>query len=58
MISEKIEFELCAIDAIKTMFIMKICTTGVLERTRSHEIENDLNYNEKSSLIPDYLLLA
>ena len=38
-------------DAIKTMFVMNICTSGVLERTRSHEIE-------KSSLIPDYLLLA
>ena len=53
-----IEFELCAIDAIRTVFVTKICTTSVLEQTRSDEIENDSNYNEKSSLIPDYLVLA
>ena len=40
------------------MFVTKICTTGVLERTRSHENEKDLNYNERSSLIPDCLVLA
>ena len=32
--------------------------TGVLEQTKSHKIENDLNYNEKSSLVLDYLVLA
>ena len=45
-------------DATRTMFVTKICTTGILEQTRSHEIENDLNYNERSSLIPDYFVLA
>ena len=48
--------KLCTVVVTSTMFVTKICTTGVLERTRSHEIENDLNYNERSSLIPNYLL--
>ena len=47
-----------AIDATRTTFVMKICMTGMLEWTRSHEIENDLNYNKRSWLIPDYLILA
>ena len=29
-----------------------------VEWTRSQKIENDLNYNERSSLIPDYLVLT
>ena len=40
------------------MFVTNTCTTGILEQTTSHEIENDLNYNEKSSLILDYLVLT
>ena len=43
----KLNSKLCAIDATRTIFETKMCTTGVLERTRSHEIENDLNYNEE-----------
>ena len=32
--------------------------TGILEQTRSHETENNLNLNERSLLILDYLVLA
>ena len=34
-----------------------MCTTGALEKTRSHEVENNLNFKEGSSFIPDYLAL-
>ena len=49
----------CVIDATRNYVRDKICTkTGVLERTRSHEVEDYLNFNGRSSLILDYLVLA
>ena len=53
----KLISKLCAVDVIRCIG-NEVCTTGILERTRNHEIESDLNYNERSSLIPDYLTLA
>ena len=50
--------KLCTIDATRTMFVTNIYTTDILEQTRSHEIKNDLNYNERNSFIPDYFILA
>ena len=38
----KLNSKLCTIDATRTTFVTKICMTGVLERTRRREIENDL----------------
>ena len=35
----------------------EICTTGVLERTRSHRVMKYLNFSEKSSLIPDFVFV-
>ena len=50
--------KLCAIVGTRTMFVTKIYTTGVLEWTRSHEIEKVLNYNERSLLIPNCLVVT
>ena len=56
----KLSSKICSIDPTMTMFVTKMCKTGLLhaERTRNHEIENDLDYDERSSLFPDYLILT